>query len=146
MIIPCIRCGKKINTPNDKNADYIMAEDTIMKEVREAFVALVYNEATLIKRSDIIKQWRTEGRKIRELLPDEKPTPEFIQGEFQDKEFDAVIVPGVSAAQEEYGDNLIKVIVAPVEMDIQKTGVICQDCYKLTDIVIWGIHKTDEQD
>jgi DNA-directed RNA polymerase subunit RPC12/RpoP len=27
----------------------------------------------------------------------------------------------------------------PVE--IQKTGIICPDCYKLTDKVIWGIHK-----
>jgi len=144
MIIPCFRCGKEINTPNDKNADYIMADDTITKEIREAFVALVYNEATLIKRSGIIEQWRTEEAKTRELLPDEEPEPEFIQSEFQDKEFDAVITPSLSVAQEEYGDNLIKVIVALVEIDIQKTGIVCQDCYKPTDIVIWGVHKTDE--
>jgi hypothetical protein len=28
---------------------------------------------------------------------------------------------------------------APVE--IQKTGIICPDCYKPTDFVIWGVHK-----
>ncbi|MBA7639601.1 hypothetical protein ES703_47260 [subsurface metagenome] len=27
----------------------------------------------------------------------------------------------------------------PVE--IQKTGIICPNCYKATDQVIWGIHK-----
>jgi len=25
--------------------------------------------------------------------------------------------------------------------EIQKTGVICPDCYQLTDTIIWGIHK-----
>jgi len=24
---------------------------------------------------------------------------------------------------------------------IQKTGVVCPDCYKGTDFIIWGIHK-----
>lgn len=27
----------------------------------------------------------------------------------------------------------------PVE--IQKTGIICLDCYKPTDFIIWGVHK-----
>jgi len=26
-------------------------------------------------------------------------------------------------------------------MEVQKTGIICPDCYKDTDIVIWGVHK-----
>ena len=25
--------------------------------------------------------------------------------------------------------------------EIQKTGVICPECWKPTDIVIWGVHK-----
>jgi len=25
--------------------------------------------------------------------------------------------------------------------EIQKTGIICPDCYKPTDTIIWGIHK-----
>jgi len=25
--------------------------------------------------------------------------------------------------------------------EVQKTGVICPDCYRDTDFVIWGIHK-----
>jgi len=29
MIIKCFRCGKEIDTPNEVNADYIMAEDTL---------------------------------------------------------------------------------------------------------------------
>ena len=54
--VNCIRCNKQIDHPDSSNADYIMAEDTIV-----------------------------EGT--------------------------------------------------------QKTGVVCPDCYKETDFVIWGVHK-----
>ena len=27
------------------------------------------------------------------------------------------------------------------DVNIQKTGLICPDCYKETDTIIWGIHK-----
>ncbi len=27
------------------------------------------------------------------------------------------------------------------ESDIQKTGLVCSDCYKNTDTIIWGVHK-----
>ena len=30
-----------------------------------------------------------------------------------------------------------------IEDGIQKTGIICPDCYKDTDFVIWGIHKME---
>jgi len=66
VIIRCFRCGKEIDTPNDSNADYIIAEDAI---------------ETIIENG--------------------------------------------------------------VPKDIQKTAVICADCYKPTDTVIWGIHKDD---
>ena len=65
MIIPCLRCGKEIDTPDASNADYVMAEDT----------------------------------KAIELAGDGTP------------------------------------------VEIQKTGVICPNCYKPTDAVIWGMHK-----
>ena len=27
------------------------------------------------------------------------------------------------------------------EIPVQKTGIVCRDCYRVTDVVIWGIHK-----
>jgi DNA-directed RNA polymerase subunit RPC12/RpoP len=64
MVIKCFRCGKVFESPNDKNADYIMAEDTKVEE-------------------------EVNGKK------------------------------------------------SPV----QKTGIICPECYQPADFVIWGIHK-----
>lgn len=159
MIIPCFRCGKEIDTPDDKNADYIMAEDTIKKEPREVFVALKHNQTTLTKVADVIKQWRIKQQQIIEeaqlapdilpedkpsdLSPDAKPTKDFIYNQLQDSEYDAVEVINVAAAQRQFGEDLVKVIAEVRQKDIQKTGVICPECYKLTDTVIWGIHKVE---
>ena len=27
------------------------------------------------------------------------------------------------------------------DVDVQKTGLVCPDCYKPGDVIIWGIHK-----
>ncbi|MBA7555977.1 hypothetical protein ES705_48671 [subsurface metagenome] len=115
MIIKCFRCSKKIDTPDASNADYVMAEDTKGKEIRESLVALKHNQATLGK----------ESRK-EEILDDE---------------YSAVAVTSYEEAQENLGEDLVKVVVRPVEVEIQKTGVICPDCYRDTDFVIWGVHK-----
>lgn len=115
MIIKCFRCGKEIDTPNSSNADYIIAEDTKGKEIREFLVALKHNQTTLEKQSK--------------------------KEEITDGEYDAVIVVSYEEAQNNLGEDLVKVVVKPVEMDIQKTGVICPECYKPTDFLIWGVHK-----
>jgi len=26
--------------------------------------------------------------------------------------------------------------------EVQKTAIVCPDCYRETDFIIWGIHKT----
>lgn len=36
-------------------------------------------------------------------------------------------------------------IIAPDTVD-RKTGIICPDCYKPTDTVIWGVHKNPQQE
>ncbi|MBA7559157.1 hypothetical protein ES708_00771 [subsurface metagenome] len=115
MIIKCFRCSKEIDTPDASNADYVMAEDTKGKEIKESLVALRHNQATLGKQN------RKE--------------------EITEEEYDGVIVASYEEAQRDLGEDLVKVIVKPAEVEIQKTGVICSSCYKDTDFVIWGIHK-----
>lgn len=41
--------------------------------------------------------------------------------------------------------DLERVEVRLVDEDIQKTGIVCPDCYKETDTLIWGVHKEDVQ-
>jgi len=37
--------------------------------------------------------------------------------------------------------NVKRIEVKIEDINIQKTGIVCLDCYKETDFVIWGIHK-----
>ena len=115
MIIPCFRCGKEINSPDASNADYIMAKDTIVKEPREVLVALKHNQATLDKKA--------QGLAV------------------DDSEYDAIEIPNIEASKA-LGEDLVTVIVETKDKDIQKTGVICPDCYRKEDIIIWGVHKS----
>jgi hypothetical protein len=127
MNIQCFRCHKEINTPDSSNADYVIAEDMIVKEARESLVALKHNEKTLAKE-----------QQIKELEAEGEPIPPELQ--IDDSEYDRVEIPNIEASKA-IGEGLVKVIVEVKEKDIQKTGVICPECYRPTDFVIWGVHK-----
>ena len=114
MLIRCFRCDKEIDTPDASNADYVIAQDTIVREPREVLVALKHNQVTL-----------------------EKLGKETIK----DSEYDAVEVSSATEATKDFGEDLVKVIAEVKKKDIQKTGIICPDCYRPTDTVIWGMHK-----
>lgn len=137
MIIECFRCGKKINTPDSSNADYIMAEDTKAKEPRNIFVALKHNQTTLAK-VERVKQDDTKRK-------GHPPTEDFIRNKFKDSEYTPVEVPSMEVATKAIGEDLVKVVVETREKDIQKTGIICPDCHKETDFVIWGVHKAGKE-
>lgn len=112
----CMRCGKDILHPNAANADYIMASEFIVKEPRNVFIALKHNKETKDK-----------------LAAD----PGAI---IDDKELDAVEIPEVASAL--LMPDVVKVVAEIKEKDIQKSAVICPDCYNPdTDFVIWGVHK-----
>lgn len=123
MIIKCFRCGKDIDTPNAFNADYIAAQDTIVEEPREVLLALKHNQATLIKKA-----------KMAEL--DENGNPKYPNLVIADGEYNQEEVPNIKAAK-----DFVKVIPEVRNKNIQKTGVICPDCYRPTDTLIWGVHK-----
>lgn len=116
-VMNCMRCGKKIPHPDNNNADYVIAPEFIVKEPRDVFYALKYNTQTKAK-----------------IAADPNA---FID----DQELDEVEVPDVRNAQTI--SDVVKVIVRIEEKDIQKTGIICPDCYRDTDFVIWGVHKEE---
>jgi hypothetical protein len=118
MIITCIRCGKEIDTPDETNADYITAPDLVAIEVREVIIALRHNQATLEKKA--------QGLTI------------------EDSEYDREEV-GASNIQAVHSDSSV-VKMAPVleAVDVQKSGIICPECHRPGDTVIWGVHKAEE--
>ncbi|MDD5081789.1 MAG: hypothetical protein PHU08_00305 [Dehalococcoidales bacterium] len=126
MIIKCFRCGKDIDSPGIKgkrvggkvetyfNADYVMAEDTQADEERAAYEAVKHTETTLKKKD--------KGEPIDENEYERVP----------------IVSPGHVAIGQ---DNVIRVEVVKKMARVQKTGIVCPDCYRPTDTVIWGAHK-----
>ena len=115
MIIPCIRCGKEIDTPNGTNADYIIAPDLVAVEVREVLYALRHNQATMEKKA--------QGLTI------------------EDREYDREEVCA-SNIQAIHSDSVVEKIASVLEpVDVQKSGIICPECRRPGDTVIWGVHK-----
>jgi len=115
-MISCFRCGKEIERPDNSNADYVVAADMIARESVEVLVAFKHNQETLAKQADEVP--------------------------IDDSEYDQVEVSSLEAAKS-LGEDLVKVIAKAEERNVQKTGIICPDCYRDTDFVIWGVHKLE---
>ena len=54
----------------------------------------------------------------------------------EDSEYEAVEIATLAEAT-----DAVRVKSEVRVKNIQKTGIICPDCYKPTDFVIWGVHK-----
>ena len=101
----CIRCNKDLGHADSSNADYVIADEFIVKEKREQMYAVTDNP----------------------LVKDELLTELFIPIK---QTTDSLLIPDVK-----------RIEVKIEDVDVQKTGVVCPECYKETDAIIWGIHK-----
>ncbi len=136
MIIACFRCDKAINTPDKNNADYIIAEDTIVEEHRPHFIQIPKTTEELLLEEATLQE---ELKKYKAIIKDyEESNIEPQSLPIED------IYDEVAAIEEELikGPNSDKLVtLRGKKVQIQKTGIICPDCYLDTDFVIWGVHK-----
>ena len=137
MIIPCMRCGKEIDSPNATNADYIMAEDTAG---RERVPKVIRRQKTVEEVRAEMDALEAEKAEFEEMITayekDGKEPGDLSIGDIRDE---------LEAIEEEIAGDIdpIKTIhLRTTEVvEVQKTGIICPDCYKDTDLAIWGVHK-----
>jgi hypothetical protein len=107
----CFRCGKELGHADDKNSDYIIADDTKADEYRETFTNTEIQPGAVEKAQ-------------KDLAPDDLQTFKTLDA------VEALKRP-----------NRVKTEVTLELTTIQKTGIVCSDCHKDTDLIIWGIHK-----
>lgn len=112
----CFRCGKGLIHPDDTNADYIIAVDTQAKETLRVYKVYFHNAVTI------------------EKLNNKEP--------IDIEEYDVEIVPNIEIAVAD--PRFVRVEEVQQEVVVQKTGIICPDCYKPTDLLIWGVHKKQQ--
>ena len=95
----CIRCNKDLGQADNNNADYVIADEFIVREKREQPYAIISDSG------------------LETFIPIKQITDSLLIGD-------------------------VKRIEVKIEnVDVQKTGIVCPDCYKETDFIIWGIHK-----
>jgi len=139
MIIPCIRCGKAINSPNATNADYVTADEFILSEPREVRRALIHNPATRTKEAQINETVEVIHLVTKEVIGTTPKTPGLA---IADNEFDSIEVESIADAARAYGRDYVKTIATMEDRPVQKTAIVCPDCFNpVTDRVIWGKHK-----
>ena len=63
-----------------------------------------------------------------------KTRPKYPELSIEDSEYDAVEIPSFEAGKN-FGEDLVKVIVEVKDKDIQKTGVVCPNCWRPADFV-----------
>lgn len=137
MIIPCFRCRKEINTPDETNADYIIAPDMIVQERRPTLVSVPKTQEELDTEEASLKENLQAFKSIIDSYEKTDINPQSIPIED--------IYGEVEAIEEELARGLVPNKSKPMRgklENIQKSGIICPDCYKPdTDFVIWGVHK-----
>ena len=113
MKIKCFRCQTEIESPDEFNSDYITSSDTIVPESRQVLTAFKHNSITL------------EKKEKKEEIPD-----------------DLYTIVETFSAEAAFADPLTAKVKLDVRIvPVQKTGIVCHDCYKDSDTVIWGGHK-----
>jgi len=117
MIVPCFRCGKRIEGADSSNADYIVASDTVVNEEADIFVATVVTD----KGKELLKQRSIDSLAVEDIA----------------EEVETYSIEEARNISPNVGHITVKKKVMPV----QKTGIICPECYRETDFVIWGVHK-----
>ncbi|MDD5082208.1 MAG: hypothetical protein PHU08_02420 [Dehalococcoidales bacterium] len=136
MKIPCFRCGKLLESSDTNNADYIMAPDIVVNEEREVLFALKHNAATLAKQAMMAETEAYLDEHGEEVLRKKYPGLTI-----EDYEYDAIEIPNLAGSN--VVSDLVKVVSGIRSIDIPKTGIICPECYRDGDFVIWGVHKKD---
>jgi hypothetical protein len=132
-----MRCGKELDSPNAANADYVMADDTAG---RERVPKVIRRQKTVEEVRAEMDALEAEKAEFEEMITayekDGKEPGDLSIGDIRDE---------LEAIEEEIAGDIdpIKTIhLRTTEVvEVQKTGIICPDCYRDTDMIIWGVHK-----
>ena len=126
MKIECFRCRKPINSPDASNADYVLAADMVSEELRDILVAVQSTEGAKEALAEIAELEAMGLKADEELRERSRERLRTIVSSSNE----ALALPGLE-----------RVELERKSIPIQKTGVICPDCYEDTDFIIWGVHK-----
>lgn len=156
----CFRCNDDIPRPVQEHANYVHATDTVESEQREVVYGLQHSELSLRRLDFLDRQLDRDRAAISAEIsmpnaPDRVTVskgskivqnPDGSQVETADEREIGFSVPQdqftevpLDSPEEVHGrEDLARAFGRVEEVEVQKTGLVCPDCSKDTDNVIWG--------
>lgn len=162
MTKTCNRCGDDIEEPAPKNADYVIANDICEKETQETFYGMKHTNETwkLLEKASLefdekdkqalsAEMANPKADNLREVNDGNKiiehedgttvETAKSKEVEFSIpvEKFEHIEVESPNVVQND--ENISYTYSVIEKREVTKTGLICPNCTKNTDEVIWGI-------
>ena len=156
-MIPCIRCGKKIEKPSAGNAKYITNNSDVRTHGSRNISKFQVKKGsevlkTFKKFEDAVKDHEKETGKIDTEIKKKSNEVEVLGIEYENiantpekkSDKDSKFVEFSTKNNElmaKHGErNSIKLIPIEVTESVPKTAIICRDekCQNINDTIIWG--------
>lgn len=125
--IPCFRCRKELIRPDASNADYVTANDTIEVEFRP----FLYMKVGDLKVEDVEVGADESAIIIQEIVLDESSIVDIKVESEED----------IDDVNKDMNRRIVGFIHKDEPVDVQKTAIVCPECWLPTDFIIWGVHK-----
>lgn len=158
----CSRCGDELANPLARNNNYVSGPEFIEETVEPKLVAVTPPDDSVFDEIDPFRVENTLQRAIDDDGVDTIITHELpngtqlasIRSDIQErdlvdekqfdinKDFDYEVV--TSKEEADMIPSAIGTVMRDVKLSVEKTALVCQDCYKPDeDKIIWGVDKDD---
>lgn len=155
----CSRCGGSISRPLHAHSNYVTHADFIESEDTEVHYALKHTPATRKKVKQLVEETErdfnalaaevahpnADATRVITVGTERKENPDGTFVETAKKKEIEFSIPQekfekveVETPQESHRDDVALITTEIEQRDVQKTGLVCPDCVKDDDAIIWG--------
>lgn len=133
----CFRCDAALERPIDRHAFYVTGEDTVEVEALPKIVCVRHTERTKLIRDQLREEHGLTVSQANMAISrkDESLVPRDAQGlTFEDFDLEEVRTP-VDPSED---PDVVQNVEIPREVETDKPRLVCPDCLRESDEVIWG--------
>lgn len=154
MTQTCSRCGDELSRPLPAHANYVRGDDMIVEEPTERLYALVHTDATRGIRDALVAEYGLNATQANRIMARQDPRylkqtavarndagdvveenvvfdhTDLADADFDRREVDAPVTP-------ESDPEVVRTDSVTEFVEVQKTGLVCHDCTKKSDEIIW---------
>jgi hypothetical protein len=133
----CYRCGEFLAEPVERNANYVRGDDTVETVEQEVLVERRHTDYSRAIRERLQEEHGLNAAQANRVMArnDETYLRRGMAHDVTDEAFERVETNDPSAP--EVDPEVVRVDSETVEREQQRTGLVCPDCVRDADEVIW---------